>query len=252
MDIFSVRSIIQYETNMIKSPYMKETELDEPIRLWLEKQGYSVSCEVKNCDIVARKDDDLMIIELKTRFSLDLVYQAVNRKNLTDSVYVAVPVLSGKKTIPKYKNVKKLLARLEVGLILVRFLKTKTRVEVVSHPVKYQKRKATRRREAIIREIDGRYSEFNKAGSAVSDRRISAYRQQALATAYVLNEKGELSPSALRKAGCGAKTQQILSGNVYGWFDRVKRGVYCLNDAGKTALNTHKDILEDIVVRISL
>ena len=93
---------------------MKETELDEPVRKWLEKQGYSISCEVKNCDIVARKDDELIIVELKTRFSLDLVYQAVNRKNLTDSVYVAVPVLVGKKTISKYKDVKKLLARLEV------------------------------------------------------------------------------------------------------------------------------------------
>jgi hypothetical protein len=231
---------------------MKETELDEPIRLWLEKQGYSVSCEVKNCDIVARKGDELLIIELKTRFSLDLVYQAVNRKNLSDSVYVAVPVLPGKKSLPKYKNVKKLLARLEVGLILVRFLKTKTRVEVVSHPVEYTKRKAHRRRESIIREIDGRYSEFNKAGSANIDRRVSAYRQQALFAAYVLNEKGELSPSALKKAGCGAKTQQILSGNVYGWFDRVRRGVYSLNDAGRNALENHEDVLDSIRTALSL
>ncbi len=80
---------------------MKETELGKPIETWLEKQGYSVSCEVKNCDIVARKADELLIVELKTRFCLDLVYQAVNRKNLTDSVYVAVPVQQGRKTIPK-------------------------------------------------------------------------------------------------------------------------------------------------------
>ena len=85
---------------------MKETELSEPIRLWLDKQGYTVSCEVKNCDIVAQKKSELVIIELKTRFSLDLVYQAVNRKNLTESVYVAVPVLQGRKTIPKFKEVK--------------------------------------------------------------------------------------------------------------------------------------------------
>ena len=39
---------------------MKETELDKPVRSWLEKQGYIVSCEVKNCDIVARKDDELL------------------------------------------------------------------------------------------------------------------------------------------------------------------------------------------------
>ncbi len=208
---------------------MKETELDKPIRQWLEKQGYSVSCEVKNCDIVARKGDDLLIIELKTRFSLDLVYQAVNRKNLSDSVYVAVPVKPGKKTIPKYRDVKKLLSRLEVGLILVRFLKSKTRVEVVSHPVEYSPRKAKKRTLSIIREIDGRYSEFNKAGSAVADRRISAYKQQALVAAYLLKDKESLSPSQIRKSGGGSKTQQILSGNVYGWFDRIGRGLYRLN-----------------------
>ncbi|MCF6334716.1 MAG: DUF2161 family putative PD-(D/E)XK-type phosphodiesterase, partial [Spirochaetales bacterium] len=153
---------------------MKETELSEPLTLWLTKQGYTVSCEVKNCDIVARKDDELIIVELKTRFSLDLVYQAVNRKKLTESVYVAVPVPQGKKSIPKIKEVKQLLYRLEVGLILVRFLKTKTRLEIVSHPGQYFPKEAVKRRRAIIREIDGRYSEFNRGGSTNKDQRVSA------------------------------------------------------------------------------
>ena len=231
---------------------MKETELDKPIGKWLEKQGYSVSCEVKNCDIVARKGDELLIIELKTRFSLDLVYQAVNRKNLTDSVYVAVPLQHGRKTIPKYKEVKKLLARLEVGLILVRFLKNKTRVEIISHPANYTPKKAKKRIVSIIREIDGRYSEFNKAGSTVTGRRVSAYKQQALVAAYLLKDKESLSPSQIRKSGGGAKTQQILAGNVYGWFDRVSRGLYCLNPAGREALELNKDILPNLLDKISI
>ena len=231
---------------------MKETELGKPIEKWLEKQGYSVSCEVRNCDIVARKGDELLIIELKTRFSLDLVYQAVNRKNLTDSVYVAVPVPEGRKTIPKYREVKKLLARLEVGLILIRFLKSKTRVEIISHPGIYSPRKANKRIISIIREIDGRYSEFNKAGSTVSDRRISAYKQQALVAAYLLKDKESLSPSQIRKSGGGAKTQRILAGNVYGWFDRVGRGLYRLNPAGLKALELNKDILKDLLDKISI
>ncbi len=196
---------------MVSLKSMKEIELDYPVRIWLENQGYIVSCEVKNCDIVARKENELVIVELKTRFSLDLVYQAVNRKKLTDSVYVAVPVPVGKKYINKYKDVKKLLSRLEVGLILVRFLKTKTRVEVISHPVKFNPRKANRRRDAIIREIDGRYSEFNRGGSTVLDRKISSYKQQALVAALLLKGGKELSPRAIIKSGGGKKTQQILS-----------------------------------------
>lgn len=226
---------------------MKETDLDEPVRKWLEGQGYEVSCEVKNCDIVARKGDELLIVELKTRFSLDLVYQAVNRKALSDSVYVAVPVAAGKKTIPRYKEVRKLLSRLETGLILVRFMKSKTKVEVALHPVPFAPRKAHRRRASIIREIDGRYSEFNKAGSASGDRKVSAYRQQALYIASVLKEQGPLSPSALVKNGSGSKTQQILSGNVYGWFDRISRGVYDLNDAGREALEHQSEIVSRLM-----
>lgn len=229
---------------------MKETELDKPVRTWLENQGYNVACEVKNCDIVATKGDEILIVELKTRFSLDLVYQAVNRKNLTESVYVAVPILPGKKSISRYKEVKKLLRRLEVGLILVRFMKTKTRVEIVSHPEEYKLRKAHRRRASIIREIDGRYSEFNKAGSAVVDRRVSAYKQQALVTAYLLNREGPLSPKVIKTLGGGSKTQQILSGNVYGWFDRISRGIYELNAAGTAALSLHSDIVETLTVKL--
>lgn len=225
---------------------MKETDLDEPVRKWLDGQGYEVSCEVKNCDIVARKGDELLIVELKTRFSLDLVYQAVNRKAITDSVYVAVPVPAGKKYIPRYKEVKKLLSRLETGLILVRFMKSKTKVEVVLHPVPFSPRKAHRRRASIIREIDGRYAEFNKAGSASGDRKINSYKQQALVIAWMLKEKGDQSPAALCKYGAGSKTQQILSGNVYGWFDRVSRGIYTLNPAGEQALDMYKAVVENL------
>jgi hypothetical protein len=230
---------------------MKETELSEPISLWLSKQGYTVSCEVKNCDIVAQKNDDLVIIELKTRFSLDLVYQAVNRKNLTESIYVAVPVLPGRKTIPKLKEVKKLLFRLEVGLILVRFLKTKTRIEIISHPAEYHQRKALKKRNAIIREIDGRYSEFNKGGSTNKDLKVSAYKQQALVCAWLLDKYGNQSPSFIIKSGGGSKTQQILSGNIYGWFDKISRGLYTINPAGIEALNVYNDVLKKILVMVN-
>ncbi len=231
---------------------MKETELSEPIGKWLEKQGYSVSFEVKNCDIVARKGEELIIVELKIRFTLDLVYQALNRKKMTESVYVAVPVPQGKKSIPKIRAVRQLLHRLEVGLILVRFLKTKTRVEIALHPAEYIPRKAVKRRKAIIREIDGRYSEFNTGGSSVTDRRVSAYRQQALVCAWLLDEVGDLSPSSIIKYGGGSKSQQILSANIYGWFNRVKRGIYTLDPAGKEALEKYRDILREITAKINL
>jgi hypothetical protein len=37
---------------------MLETDLSAPVKSYLEGHGYQVNCEVKNCDIVATKDDD--------------------------------------------------------------------------------------------------------------------------------------------------------------------------------------------------
>ena len=48
----------------------KETDLYEPIRAFLEEEGYQVQAEVKDCDIAAVKDGQLVIVELKKAFNL--------------------------------------------------------------------------------------------------------------------------------------------------------------------------------------
>ena len=64
----------------------KETDLYEPIRAFLEEEGYQVQAEVKHCDIVAEKDGRLVVVELKRAFGLKLVYQGLERQSLTDEV----------------------------------------------------------------------------------------------------------------------------------------------------------------------
>ena len=44
----------------------KETDLYEPIRAFLEEEGYQVQAEVKHCDIAAEKNGRLVVVELKT------------------------------------------------------------------------------------------------------------------------------------------------------------------------------------------
>ena len=226
---------------------MKETDLYEPIKKYLEKQGYSVNSEVRGCDITARKNDELIIIELKTGMSLALIYQLIKRKEMADSVYAAVPVKPGQREIPGYGDVLRLLRRLGSGLILVRFLKSKTRVEVVLHPGDHEPKKRHKARAAIIREIDGRYAEFNAGGSASTDTFISAYRQEALLIAWLLLHSGPLSPSELLKKGTGRKTQTILSKNVYGWFNKIDRGIYGLSEEGAAALDSYSRPLDKII-----
>jgi hypothetical protein len=225
---------------------MDETELFPPLKVYLEQQGYSVYSEVKNCDIAAVKDDDLIIIELKTKLSMKLLIQAAKRKEITESVYIAVPVEGAKKYPGGNPEVKLLLRQLEIGLILVRTMKKKVRIEVLFHPLPYTRRISGRKKRAILREIDGRYAEFSTAGEPAAGKKIFAYRQEALRIAAVLKQNGEMSPKQLREEGCSVKTQDIVSKNVYGWFERVKRGVYRLHPAGIQALAVYADAVEKI------
>ncbi|MDZ7794620.1 MAG: hypothetical protein U5P10_13290 [Spirochaetia bacterium] len=78
-----------------KTKKIKESDLFQPLKAYLEGQGYSVHAEVRNCDIVAQKGDELILVELKSSISLNLLIQAAERKEISDSVYIAVPVPRG-------------------------------------------------------------------------------------------------------------------------------------------------------------
>jgi hypothetical protein len=225
---------------------MTESELHYPVVTYLEKQGYAVSCEVNDCDIVARKHDELLIIELKTRLSVALLIQAVKRKEITPSVYICIPVPEGKRSLSNLGNIKHLLRNLEIGLITVTFLKTKIRTEVLLHPKPYKQRMSRKHRLAILREIDGRYAELNRAGSPAAREKINAYKQQSLKIALLLAKHGPLAPKQLRSMGTGEKTGRILADNLYGWFDRVERGVYSLNPAGEQSLHHYQHVIQQL------
>jgi hypothetical protein len=221
---------------------VRETELYEPIRRWLEGQGYTVSAEVGHCDVVAHppgEPEEMIVVELKTRMSLDLVLQAALRKDLTEAVYVAVPLTGARSRLRNGRALRNLLRRLETGLIVVRFLQRSTRVEVLLHPLPFTARTARRRRQRIISEIDGRYAEFDEAGQPGGTPRLTAWRQRSLRIALLLEEHGEASPVEIRRRGGPAQTQRILSANTYGWYERIRRGRYGLSRAGRDALRTY-------------
>ncbi|MDA3949651.1 MAG: DUF2161 family putative PD-(D/E)XK-type phosphodiesterase [Spirochaeta sp.] len=221
---------------------MKEEELFDPIRTWLTGQGYVVSAEVRDCDLVATRPDDpetLTIIEMKTRMSLDLVNQGVRRKEISDSVYLAVP-LSG--AAGRLRNARRTLAtlrRLELGLLYVRVLRTGTRVEPVLHPREFAPRRRPRNRIAILREVDHRYAELDRGGITGNTLRYTAYRQRALRTAVILRDETALRPRDIRRRGGPEECGRILAANHYGWFDRVSRGWYTLSPEGHAALEIH-------------
>ena len=62
---------------------------------------------------------------------------------------------------------------------------------------------------------------------------MTASRQQALACAAAI-ENGQQRPRDMRETA--PKAPQILRDNVYGWFERIDRGIYALTELGTEAL----------------
>ena len=99
---------------------MRETTLYEPIKRFLENQGYEVKAEVGVADVVTvRGDESPVIVELKTAFSLSLFHQATERQTITDSVYIAVPASQGRGFRGALRKNLTLCRRFGLGLITV-------------------------------------------------------------------------------------------------------------------------------------
>lgn len=219
-----------------KGTAITETDLYGPIHDYLIEQGYTVRSEVKNCDVTATRGDELVIIELKRSFGVGLLVQATERQRITNSVYVAVPRPPTGTRTPQWKGIRHVLRRLELGLILVSLGDRPPKVEVVFHPIPFDRKKLPRARRAVIREINGRSGDYNNGGSA--RRKIAtSYRESAIHIACCLERFGPMSPRELRALGTGEKTQSILACNFYGWFERIDRGVYALKAEGASELS---------------
>ena len=222
----------------------RETDLFPPVRDYLLAQGYTVQAEVKGCDITATRGDELLVVELKRSFCTALLVQATQRQRVTDSVYVALPRPRGREFFSaRWRGIKHLLRRLELGLLVVCLDGSKPPVEVVFHPGPLQRRRSARKKRAILQEIAGRSGAYNDGGST---RRplLTAYRERALYIACCLERYGPSSPAALRQWGASPKAQSIVARNPYGWFQRLEPGVYGLTPAGRTALVEYAELVE--------
>lgn len=223
----------------------RETDLYAPVRDMLAAQGFVVRGEVNGCDLTAQRGDELVVVELKRSFGTSLLVQAADRQRLTDSVYVALPRPAEGIRTKRWRGILHLLRRLELGLILVALDSPGARVEIVFHPVPFDRRKQSGRRRAVLAEMDGRSGDHNPGGSA-RRKLMTAYRENALRIACCLERTGPSSPRRLRELGCGPKTGAILGSDFYGWFERVERGIYRLRPAGRAALDEFAAVTEGL------
>lgn len=229
---------------------LQETDLYGPVRDYLVGLGYAVQAEVKECDIVATRGDELVVVELKRSLSVDLLLQATERQRVADAVYVALPKPDLWEVRSRWRRIERLLRQLELGLILVSFATAVPVVDVAFDPEPTPPRRDGHKRRALLAELAGRSGDHNQGGST---RRpvVTAYREQAVYIACCLDAWGALGPDRLRELGAGAKTQAILRRNVYGWFQRVGPATYALNDAGRRALGDYAGLVAQFRAALS-
>lgn len=215
--------------------FSSEQELYAPVKRFLEAAGYEVKGEVGGCDLLAvRGEEPPVIVELKLRFSLPLLLQGIDRLAVSDSVYLAVPVGTGRGrgVGPEHRGIRKLCRRLGLGLIAVR----RRSVEVLLDPGPYKPRKNKRRTARLLAEHARRVGDPNCGGAAMRAPIMTAYRQEALRCAEILQRDGPSALSHLRATAEAPNAARILQHNYYGWFERVRRGVYGLTPTGAADL----------------
>lgn len=211
----------------------RESDLYPPIKTLLERQGYTVKGEVGAADLVAVRDGDPpVIVELKLRFSLSLFHQAVARLALSDLVYIGVPKPTGKTAKRAIRDNLALCRRLGLGLIMVR---DGARAEVLCDPGPYAPRKSRKRKERLLKEFDRLEGDPN-AGGATRHGIVTGYRQDALRCAAYLADAGPSKGADVARAVKVSVATRIMADNHYGWFERVRTGIYQLTDQGAEGL----------------
>ena len=224
---------------------MAEVDLYEPIKRFLEAQGYEVKGEIGACDIVAvRGNEGPVVVELKEGLNLALLLQAVDRLQASDEVYVAFRIGKGQSATwrTKRKQVTSLLRRLGFGLLTV---SSQGQVVPVLDPAPYQPRANAGRRDRLLKEFAERVGD-PEAGGSPSRKRLTAYRQDALRCARELAAEDGLKLSVIRERADVERAGPILRDNHYGWFERVRTGHYDLSPKGRQDLAEWADALKSL------
>lgn len=214
------------------------------IKSYLEAHQFDVKAEVMDVDIIAKLDNLIFVVEMKTVFNTKLIYQGLIRTHISDYVYLAIPKPSDRVLkSAHFKEKKTIVRRLELGLMLVDL--EKAYIEIVYDPKTYHFKKHKKKQAKLLSEFNQRKTAYNIGGS-VHTKIITAYRELALLALYYIKDDPK-STLDLRNYTKTKKVTRLLQDNYYGWFERLERGVYTITEQGKQALIDYAEIIDKIV-----
>lgn len=221
----------------------RESDLYPPLKAFFEARGLTVKGEIGAADLVAMGGPEPVIVEMKLRFSLALYHQAVARLALGAQVWIAVARPEGTGAARALTENRALCKRLGLGLVTVRardgFL------EVHASPGDPPPRRAPKKAARLTAEFARRLGDPN-AGGATRHGIVTGYRQDALRCAAYLAEYGAARGAAVARDTGVAMATRIMADNNYGWFTRLRPGVYSLSPAGRKGLADWDGALPEI------
>jgi len=181
----------------------REVDLYPPVKAFLERQRFVVKGEIGGCDVVAvRGDEPPVIVELKLRFTLGLVLQAIDRLRVSETVYVAVCAAGLQR-----RGVRPLCRRLGLGLLLVHG--PAGVVEVAVEPGPYRPRQDRRRAVRLLAEHHPPRGRPDARGATLVPI-MTAYRQESLRIAAAWPRDPRRS-RRLRRSAEAPKRRRILA-----------------------------------------
>jgi hypothetical protein len=226
---------------------MLEQQLFQPIKDLFESDGFKVDGEVKKIDMVCVKNDVFVAIELKKELNLKVITQASLRQKTMDIVYIGI--YSPKSLFNKnFKEKLYLLKRLGIGLIIVSPKSLQVSVyqdPIVSDISKYQYSNK-KKRDQTINEMHNRKLK-NNVGGVSKTKIMSSYREDCLLVLNAIKDFESASGKQIKEITSVSKSTNIMYKNYYGWFEKVKKGLYKINNNGKEALVQYHEIISELI-----
>ena len=221
-----------------------ESDVAAAVAEYFSSLGYEVKAEIRGCDVVAIKHIDsaprLTVIETKLRFNLKLLYQAITRFDIADEVLVAFlrPHNMGRKS--HWRDLKNLAKHSGIGILLVSGDKQAPLVQVALEAGGSRRKRIKTKRLAIEREFHNRLVK-GQIGGVNKVKILTAYRELAISLAVYLTKKGPCKTCDLIKQGFPKQVSRMLWDNHYGWYERLGRGLYKVQNHTESAIT--KDFL---------
>jgi hypothetical protein len=98
--------------------------------------------------------------------------------------------------------------------------------------VPYSPRPNLKKRGLLLKEFNARSGDPNLGGSTRTPL-MTAYRQDAIKCAEYLSVYGAMRARDVKAATRVDRAASIMRDNVYGWFQKIDRGIYELSPKGK-------------------